>query len=89
MIIVGLNSHDDKNLTDVERNLIKRSKNVNYLQMAQRLKSEQKFWVSELYVAPHLRKLTWLNSTLLIMSSDFRNDGVYQQSILLSFTVHS
>lgn len=88
MIIVGLNSHDDKNLTDVERNLIKRSKNVNYLQMAQRLKSEQKFWVSELYEAPHLSKLTWLNSTLLIMSSDFRNDGVYQQSILLSFTVH-
>lgn len=40
MIIVGLNSHDDKNLTDVERNLIKRSKNVKDLQMAQRLKSE-------------------------------------------------
>lgn len=26
MIIVGLSSHDDKNLTDVKRNLIKRSK---------------------------------------------------------------
>lgn len=54
--------------------------------MARRLKSEQKFWVSELYEAPHLSKLTWLNSILLIMSSDICNDGVYQQSILRSET---